>query len=634
MKIKLFEHTPRMSVSEFAEKNVTMLEGASKGQKFSYASRPYFRDPSDAMGDNLRNCRVVIMSPTQLGKTTAFLNYLYYIITYDPENTLIILDSNKTADKLSKVRIRPFLRTQVKLESLQKGLRVDYDKSASTNNISLCSGKNILIGSARSASDLCSFTCKYLLCDETSRYPACLGAEGDPITLALQRQETYLRAMAVLTSTPTTEDCTINQHYLIGTQERWCALCHCGCFMPVHYRDIDFTDPDRPTYACPQCGEVYTENQVQYDCPHLYAPPANKTPFTDGLGRICRSFHITGTLVPERYSWKYLREKELAARETGRGGYMSFVNTSLGEIYVPALDESLNVDKMLTSRRYFTKDALPKWVDYIACGVDVQDDRFEMVFIGSDETRNHVCFIEYKVLLGDMNAAPIWAELLEYLSAFRCTTKDGRHFAVGIVCIDSGGHHTQDVYALCMKSRRLRAVKGLGACGGCQDIIYKVTNAPMKALATTAARVNLTFVNTYFAKDIIREQMLKIQSNAHDSNWVISSDVEAGFDAIFMAQLDAEFREERAGGAYKWTQKKGARNEALDCTVYALTAIDIMRLETANNAAGFKAIAKAIKQEKNQEKSEKSAKKISTKPKESGTIPAQSETSTKKGRKL
>lgn len=66
-RIKLFDHPQQMTVSEFAEKNVTFTEGAAKGQKFSYRSRPYFKEPSNCMGDNRHNCRVVIMSPTQLG---------------------------------------------------------------------------------------------------------------------------------------------------------------------------------------------------------------------------------------------------------------------------------------------------------------------------------------------------------------------------------------------------------------------------------------------------------------------------------------------------------------------------------------------------------------------------------------
>lgn len=584
MKIKLFDHPRQMTVSEFAEANVTITEGAARGQKFSYRNRPYFREPTDAMGDNRHNCRVVLVTPTQVGKTTAFLNYLYYIITYDPDNTLIILDSNKTAEKLSRVRVRPFLRTQVKLDSLQKGTQVDYDKSSSTNNISLAAGKNILIGSARSASDLCSFSCKYLLCDETSRYPTVLDKEGDPITLAMQRQETYTRSMAILTSTPTTEDCTIWQHYKLGTQNRWSAVCECGHCMPVDYKDIDFSDIEHPTYACPKCGTVYDEYTVQYKLKHVYAPDANPEPFRDSYGRVCKSYHVPGTLCPERYTWKYLREKELAARQTGAGGYQSFVNTSLGEVYYPGIDESIDVNKMIQCRRYFDKDHIPKWVQFVTCGIDTQDNRFELIVIGSDKSRKHICFIERKIITGDLRQSQVWTDLLNHLNDFRCTTRDGRVLPIQISCIDSGGHFTQDVYAFCLRSPRLRPIKGLGSCDSSKDLIYKVSDVPVKAYANGSGRIQLTIVNVNYAKDIIREQMLKIQSNFKESDWVISSNLDAQFDVIFFDQMNAEFRETYQQGRYRWVCKPGVRNEALDCTVYALTAVDIARLMTGNAA--------------------------------------------------
>lgn len=584
MKIKLFDHPQQMTVSEFAEKNVILQEGACRGQKFSYRNRPYFREPSDAMGDNLHNSRVVIVSPTQLGKTSAFLNYLFYMITYSPDNCLVILDSNKTAEKLSRVRIRPFLRDQAKLASLQKGAANLEDKSASVSNISITGGKNILIGSARSASDLCSFSAKYLLCDETSRYPEVLDKEGDPITLAMQRQETYTRAMAILTSTPTTEDCTIWQHYLLGTQNRWSAVCECGHYMPVDYKDIDFTDIDHPTYACPKCGTVYDEYTLQYKLKHAYAPDTNPNPFRDSYGRVCKSFHIPGTLCPERYSWKYLREKELAARQMGPGGYMSFVNTSLGEVYYPGIDESIDINKMIQCRRYFDKDHVPKWVHFVTCGIDTQDNRFELIVIGSDAARKHVCFIERKIITGDLRNAQVWTELITYLNNFRCTTRDGRVLPIQISCIDSGGHFTQDVYAFCLKSPRLRPIKGLGNCNNTKDLIAKVTDVPVKAYVNGSGRIQLTFVNVNYAKDVIREQMLKIQADNKESDWVISSHIDAQFDVIFFNQMNAEFRENYQQGKYKWVCKPGVRNEALDCTVYALTAVDIARLMTGNAA--------------------------------------------------
>lgn len=584
MRLKLFERPKSMSVSEFAEANVVMTEGACRGEKFSYKNRPYFREPTDAMGDNRHTCKVVVVSPSQIGKTTAVLNFLFWMITYDSDNTLIILDSSKTADKLAKVRIRPFLKDQVKLDSLQRGLQTEYDKSSSINNISLSAGKNLLLGSARSASDLCSFSCKWLLCDEVSRYPEVLDREGDPVILAEQRQETYTRPMAILTSTPTTEDCKIWQQYLIGTQNRWCAICECGHYMPVHYRDIDFTDIDHPTYACPNCGTVYDEHTVQHKLKHGYAPDANPNPFTDKYGRICKSYHIPGTLVPERYTWKFLREKELAARQLGAGGYQSFVNTSLGEIYMPGVDESLDVNKMLQCRRYFDKQHIPKWVHFVTAGIDTQDNRFEIIVLGSDVNRKHICFIERKVLLGDLRESKVWTDLLNYINDFRVTTRDGRTLPINVSCIDSGGHYTQDVYAFCLRSPRLRPVKGIGTNSGGNDLIYKVSDVPVKAYGNGAGRIQLTLVNTYYAKDIIREQMLNIQSNSKESNWVISSDIDAQFDPVFFDQINSEFRENYKNGTYKWVCKPGVRNEALDCTVYALTAVDVVRLMTGNAA--------------------------------------------------
>ena len=48
--------------------------------------------------------------------------------------------------------------------------------------------------------------------------------------------------------------------------------------------------------------------------------------------------------------------------------------------------------------------------------------------------------------------------------------------------------------------------------------------------------------------------------------------------------MNAEFRETYQQGRYRWVCKPGVRNEALDCTVYALTAVDIARLMTGNAA--------------------------------------------------
>ena len=265
--------------------------------------------------------------------------------------------------------------------------------------------------------------------------------------------------------------------------------------------------------------------------------------------------------------------------------YQSFVNTSLGEVYFPGVDESIDTNIMLKCRKYFTKDTLPSWVKFITCGIDSQDDRFELIILGSDQSRKHIAFIERKIITGDLRQSIVWKELLEYLNNFSCTTKDKRQLPIHITCIDSGGHFTQDVYAFCLRSPRLRPVKGIGLTASGADLIYKVSDVPVKAYASGANRIKLTLVNTNYAKDIIHNQLLKIQSNNKTSDWIISSHIDAQFDSIFFDQMNSEFRENLKGGGFRWTCKHGTRNEALDCSVYALCAVDIARLMTGNAAA-------------------------------------------------
>ena len=136
-----------------------------------------------------------------------------------------------------------------------------------------------------------------------------------------------------------------------------------------------------------------------------------------------------------------------------------------------------------------------------------------------------------------------------------------------------------------MRSPRLRPVKGIGLTASGADLIYKVSDVPVKAYASGANRIKLTLVNTNYAKDIIHNNLLKIQSNNKTSDWIISSHIDAQFDSIFFDQMNSEFRETIKGGGFRWTCKHGTRNEALDCSVYALCAVDIARLMTGNAAA-------------------------------------------------
>lgn len=581
MLLDLFKPRERIDAAEWAESNVVL----ERSGKFSFKTRPFFEEPTKAMSDTNHCCRVVISSSAQLGKTTMLLNMLGWIATQDPNNTLMVMDSQKSMTKLVKNRARPFLRDCAHVKSLQRGGTAnELDKSSSAVNISLRSGANLIFGSSKSLSDLCSMPCKYVLADEVGRFVD-NNVEGDPIELLKVRMMTYPNSMLLLTSTPTTVDGTITQNYLVGTQEVWGPVCECGKHLTIPYKDIDFSDPENPTYACPECGQVYSECDIK-QLRYCYSKPQNPNPVMDKAGRVVRSFDIHATCCPEVYSWKALRQQEIEARSKGLSSYKSFTNVVLGLPYYPGVDEALDIDQLLRLKTFFTKDSLPNWVHTITIGIDTQDNRFEWLVVGFSKRGNHKCFIEHGKILGDLKEQQVWTDLKEFISTYKCIRKDGAVLYPSVICPDSGGHFTQDIYALSLLNNRIKPVKGYATTNTRLEnsIIKHTTEVPIKALGSGVGRTTLTIVNTVYAKDIIRADFLKLQSADKEKSLYVSRDVSAGFDAEFFSQMDSEIREETRDGRARWVYKGTNRNEMLDCAVYALAAFEIYRLATGNVA--------------------------------------------------
>ena len=572
MKIPALTYKPFIYADEWAEQNVNLIDTG----KFSFNETPFYKLPTHCASDLAHYCRVVISACAQTGKTTAILNILGWMANYDESNSLIIMDSLKSCQKLSKNRIKPFLRDQAGVRSLIKGEHI-LDKSADTMNISLGTGHNLLLGSSASASDLCSFPVKYAFMDELDRFCDELTNEGDPVLLVFKRQLRY-RGMAVLTSTPTTDKGRINQHFLLGTQRYWGVICECGKFIKVEYDSINY-NTNTPTYTCPHCGIVYDEQGI-IKLKHCYSEPYNDTPFIDKWGRICESFKITAPLVHNIYTWDSIKKEEMQARALGVSSLRSFINTTIGEPFNELQEVIINENALLAARRYFNKDSLPNWVSRITIGVDTQDNRFEYVILGSSNTGTRIAFIQHGIVLGNLSEHEVWDELTKRLTEYKATTKDGNILYPSIVCIDSGGHYTQQVYAYCMLQPRIRAIKGRSYSmhNNETSLIASVSRVNVRALGSGIGTVELTHINTRYAKDLIREQLTEIQLNPAKSHWLMSADVESNINENFIEQLNSEYKCISSSGNITWKLKQGVRNECLDCTIYALAAIDICRL--------------------------------------------------------
>lgn len=127
-----------------------------------------------------------------------------------------------------------------------------------------------------------------------------------------------------------------------------------------------------------------------------------------------------------------------------------WTNTKLGEPFEDRDSEAIEAVSFL-SRLEDWSERLPEGVVAITVGVDVQGDRLEFEIVGwgaGEESWS----LSYEILWGDPARPEIWATLdTELLRRFDHPRVGS--MGVSSICIDTGGHHTQTVYAFARDRR-------------------------------------------------------------------------------------------------------------------------------------------------------------------------------------
>ena len=171
--------------------------------------------------------------------------------------------------------------------------------------------------------------------------------------------------------------------------------------------------------------------------------------------------------------------------------------------------------------------------------------------------------LEYRIIWGNPATKEVWQELDTYLKDV-FTKADGKKLPIACTAIDSGGHHTDQVYAFCRgrNQRRIFAIKGSNQA-----------NKPIASRPTFVGRrrTALYSIGTDTAKEFIHARLKDEDTNLiHFPNTV---------DDEYFKQLTAEKKISKFVRGRKtvvWKQTR-ERNEALDTFVYALAALHILQ---------------------------------------------------------
>lgn len=564
-----FKPDPREPMSGWADQyRVLNQTYAAEPGKWRTDRTPYLREIMDAFSPSSRCEFVAVMKGAQLGFTEVLTNMIGYIIHRAPGPAMMVQPTQNLAKRYSKQRLATMIQDMPVLNGLVADPRAR--DSGNTTLAKNFDGGVLFIAGANSAADLRSAPVRYLLLDEVDAYPYDVDDEGDPIELAVNRTKTFARRKVLIGSTPTVKDVSRSEREFIkGDQRYYHVHCpHCEELQALTWEHIKWEKdenkqhlPETAFYACPHCGSVIEEHHKQQMLAGgqwVAKAPANNKDDTR------RSYHISSLYSPWE-SWASLVQKWLDAQ---RDPHLlkTFINTALGECW----DEEANrvdMSDLQKKAEEYPLRTVPTGGLVLTAGVDVQDNRLEVVLYAWG--RGEECWVvDYHVLFGDPASVNLWNELDEYLTR-EIEHQSGTHLTPRAVAIDTGGHHTQQVYDFARKHkhRHVLAIKGMSTAN--RPVIGKPSNQDVTARGKTIrGGVQLWPVGTDTAKEVIYGRF-KIEEGAGRIHFSTELPDE------FYEQITAEKMATRYYKGHprtEWVKPSHRRNEVLDCTVYALAA--------------------------------------------------------------
>lgn len=560
----LWAPPPTLTVSQWADEyRVLSAESSGEPGQWRTSRAEYQRGIMDALSDPLVE-QVTVMSSAQIGKTEFVNNAIGYYVHQDPSPILLVQPTVEAAKKWSKTRLAPMIRdTPVLFE------RVADDKSRDSSNTiqeKTFPGGLLLIVGSNAPAGLASQPIRIVLCDEVDRFEQSAGTEGDPVDLAFKRTTTFTgRRKHVLISTPGIKgDSRIEKAWLDSDQRHFFVPCpHCGTMQALVWRDetgyrvIWETDEEGNAkletcaYVCIDCGAMITDSHK----PAMLRAGewrASKPEVKDHAG-----FHINELYSPWR-RFSDVAKDFIKAKRNGIRTLQVWINTALGEPFDPREGGGLMAKGLMARREVYPTD-VPQGVILLTAGVDMQDDRIEVSVWGWGQGME-AWLVAHQVIVGNPATPAPWIALDTILTR-EWKHQNGSSLRIVSAAIDHGGHYGKHVISFC----KPRTARGVFAIKGAS----RPQGKPVKRSKTKTA---LWLVDTNGLKDTIYAQ-LRIDQMGPSYVHFPATVGEVYFDQL----LSEKPVRRRSGGVdvriYE-TLTKDTRNEALDCFVYAMAALE------------------------------------------------------------
>ena len=565
-----FSPPPDMVVSEWADgfRILSPEDSAETGQWFTSRAE-YQRGIMDAVNNPLVE-KIVFKKSAQVGATQIFNNIIGYFIDLDPCPILVVNPTREMAQAWSRLRLAPMLRDTDAIKG-----KVREARSRDSENTVLFKkfpGGHLSAVGANSPAGLAMRPIRVVICDEIDRYPASAGSEGDPISLAFKRSQTYWNRVLILGSTPTEEDTSrIEKAWNESDQRYYFVPCvHCGEFQKFEFKQVKIPQDKKGNYIS---ADAY------YECPYCKGKIDDSDKIVmvkNGEWKATAEFRGTaGFHIWEAYSsWSRFSEIASSFLEAKRGGRETlrvWINTVLGECWKDE-GEEIEEDKLFARREDYT--VVPMEAAVVVCAGDVQKDRIETIMLAFG--RDDECWgMDFRIFEGDPGKPHVWEDIDAYLDD-TVPHESGARLIIMRTFIDSGGLNTQDVYNYCRprEHKRIFPIKGSSQTG--------LTGVPLVGRPSRRNKgdVKLFSIGTDTGKDLLFN---RLQNETPGPNYIHFN---MQFDQEFFRQLSAEKRIPRYHKGVmrrEYIRIGGRRNEAIDLIVYAMAAYYSLKIKSVND---------------------------------------------------
>lgn len=576
-----------LNLAEWSNENIVLAaRNAAEPGPYNINRTPFWIEVAEALSPSSPVQKVVVLKSAQIGFSQLMFNWIGFCAATTPAPILLVQPTTELAERVSKQRIASMIDETKVLRDL-----VSPDKAKTTGNTILLkefgSGAILLITGANSPVGLRSMPIRFCALDETSSYPPDVGGEGSAIALAEKRTATFKRKKILIGSTPTIKDADVTEMEFLKTdQRRYFVPCpHCGGMQDLKWRNVIWTDndPDTARYRCEHCGELIHEYQKRE---MLELGQWQATAESSDVK--VRGYHISALYSPWM-TWAEVVREFLDSKSDGPR-LKTWVNTILGETFEAEFSAKVGAHELMQRAEDYEPGVAPAGVLICTAGVDVQDNRIAIKIKGWGKDEES-WLISYQEILGDPAKPELWKQVQDVLSA---PIKHETHgdLKIAAACIDSGGTFTHQTYLFCRehRSKNWLAIKGQSQRG--KPAIGKASKVDVNFRGQTLKGGAEVFpVGSDTIKSVVYGRL------KHNEPGPGFLHFHSGVDVTYFEMLTAEkqvIRYVKGFPIKEWTKKSGARNEALDCEVYAYAALQFI-LNQYNRKTVWDQLSKKLK---------------------------------------